>query len=98
MWLEAESGSLTSPMQVRSDGAASGGQYIEVASGNNSTGSVPSNGHATYSFSVPSTGTYKVWGRVIATSYGNDSFWVRMDSGIWARWNGIAKSARRTRP
>jgi hypothetical protein len=30
-----------------------------------------------------------VWGRVIAASVEDDSFWVRMDSGAWIKWNEI---------
>src|SRR5262245_17870173 len=63
IWVEAESGSITSPMQVLADAAASRGSYIAVASGNNSTSSPPTTGIATYNFGVTAAGTYKAWGR-----------------------------------
>ncbi len=44
IWVEAESGSITSPMQVLADAAASGGSYIAVAGGNNSNSSPPTTG------------------------------------------------------
>lgn len=87
---EAESGTETAPMQVGSDANASGGQYVAVAAGNSSEASPPSAGYATIPFSVPSAGTYTVWGRVIAPTVDSDSFWVRVDSGAWTKWNDIA--------
>jgi PKD repeat protein len=90
LFLEAESGVLTAPMQNLADAAASGGRYVTVAAGNNSKTAPPSNGHAALSFSVPTAGNYRVWGRVIAANDGDDSFWVRMDGGPWINWNEIA--------
>ena len=87
--LEAESAALTSPMQTGADGMASGGAYITVAAGNNSGASAPSSGHAVFTFDVPVSGTYKVWGRVIAPADTDDSFWVRMDGASWTNWNNI---------
>jgi polygalacturonase len=86
---EAESGTITAPMQVSSDSAASGGQYIAVAAGNNSNSAAPSNGSSVIPFSVTATGTYKLWGRVIAPTNKDDSFWVRVDGGTWVNWNDI---------
>jgi hypothetical protein len=87
---EAESGTVTAPMQVQSDTNASGGQYVTVASGNNSQSSAPSNGSTVIPFSVSAAGTYKIWGRAIAPTDSDDSFWVRIDGGTWINWNDIA--------
>ena len=88
LWLEAESGTITAPMQVRPADLASGSFYVEVAAGNNSQTAAPSSGWASFTFSAPA-GTYKVWGRVIAPVDTDDSFWVRMDGGSWTNWNNI---------
>jgi polygalacturonase len=90
---EAESGTVTAPMQVQSDSAAWGGRYVTVASGNNSSGSAPSNGSTVIPFSVPSAGTYRLWGRVIDPANTDDSFWVRVDGGAWINWNDIPLGA-----
>ena len=90
LWPEAESGTETSPMTVGSDSLASGGQYIAVAAGNNSTGSAPTSGHAAITFSVPTAGDYRIWGRIIAPTTSDDSFWVRVDGGTWYNWNEMA--------
>ena len=42
------------------------------------------------SFQVSEAGPYKVWGRVIAPSATDDSFWVTVDNDTtWALWNNI---------
>lgn len=89
LWPEAESGNPTAPLQNLADVNASGGRYIQVAAGNNSGTAPPATGRATYTFTVPTAGTYKVWGRVIAPSTGDDSFWVIMDGGTPLNWNNI---------
>ncbi len=90
---EAESGTVTAPMQTLSDPAASGGQYVTPAAGSNSTSSPPTTGFATVPFTVSAAGTYRVWGRVIAPTTSDDSFWVRVDSGSWVNWNNIPLGA-----
>jgi hypothetical protein len=87
---EAESGAVTAPMQVSSDSNASGGRYIAVASGTNSKAAPPPDGSSVIPFSLPAGGTYKLWGRVIAPTKEDDSFWVRLDGGPWVDWNDIA--------
>ncbi|UYZ64948.1 PKD domain-containing protein [Hymenobacter weizhouensis] len=89
VWLEAESGTISAPMQVLSDAAASGGQYITVAAGNTSGSTPPTSGIARYNLSLAQAGTYKLWGRVIAPSTADDSFWVRVDGGSWIKWNYV---------
>jgi hypothetical protein len=89
LYLEAENGTLTAPMQVSADSTASGGNYIQVAAESNSTAAVPSTGHATWGFSVAEPGRHKIWGRVIAPTTNDDSFWVRVDTGAWIKWNAI---------
>lgn len=99
IWIEAEAAdSITLPMQVFSAiPGASGGQYIEVEAGNNSTDG-PTNGIASYNITVGG-GTYKINCRVIAPSGSNDSFYVNIQgattqtvnhSSGWVRWNEIA--------
>ncbi|WP_431900317.1 glycosyl hydrolase family 28 protein [Nonomuraea sp. bgisy101] len=86
---EAESGTVTAPMQTLQDPAASGGSYVSVAPGNNSQTAAPPTGHATLTFAVPDPGTFTVWARVITPTTSDDSFWVRSDGGSWTSWNGI---------
>ncbi len=71
--IEGEAPTVTAPMTKVNSGACFGGQYIQTATANSGTGS--------WSFSVPSSGTYYVWGRVHAVDANHDSFFVKMDSG-----------------
>ena len=89
VWREAESGSLTAPLVVRSDTKASGGRTVRVRNGANSIGSVPSKGRLRLSLSLPRAGSYRIWGRVIAPTNGDNSFWLRIDGGAWRVWDGI---------
>jgi regulation of enolase protein 1 (concanavalin A-like superfamily) len=94
MYFEAESGAVTAPMQLAADATASAGGFIQVAPGNNSSASAPATGRAAYSFSVASAALFRLWGRVIAPTNADDSFWVRMDgSATWSKWNGIPLGA-----
>ncbi|MFF5207254.1 glycosyl hydrolase family 28 protein [Streptosporangium sp. NPDC000396] len=86
---EAESGTVTAPMQIQSDPAASAGSYVTVAAGNNSQSTAPATGHANVTFTVPSAGSFRVFARVVAPTTSDDSFWVRADGGAWTNWNGI---------
>jgi hypothetical protein len=93
VFVEAESGVLSPPMQSLADADASGGRYITVAAGNNSQASPPSSGQSSISFAVPRAGTYRLWGRVIAPTNKDDSFWVRVDNGSWINWNDIGPTS-----
>jgi hypothetical protein len=90
---EAETLSLSAPMTTGSDAGASGGGFIQVTAGNNSAAAAPATGHATFSFTLVDSGTFKVWGRVMTPVDTDDSFWVRMDSGAWINWNNISLGA-----
>lgn len=84
--LEAESGTISSPMAVQSDATASGGKYIMAPSGTNSSSSVPSSGYSTINFSAAG-GSYKMWFRTIMPTTSANSFYYRIDGGSWVSWN-----------
>ena len=90
-------GTITSPMLIKDDPAASGGSYITVRPGLAVPHHAPAStveGVARYTFSVADTGSYRIWARVSAANDGDDSFWVRMgDGGPWIRFNGFALGA-----
>lgn len=92
IWLEAEDGWLQTPMQVAHAPHAVGWQHLEALPTANSLDTPPSTGHASYTFDVARGGTYRLWGRVMASSGRSNSFWLRMNDGPWIRWNGIQQS------
>lgn len=60
--IETETGTLTAPMQIGKDPAASGGQYIIAPAGSGNT--ISPKIEATYSINVPTAGNYYVWLRI----------------------------------
>lgn len=94
IWLEAEDGEVEAPLRTTNAPDASGWKHIEAHPKKNSRTSPPDAGHATYTFTAPRDGTYRLWGRVIAKANDSDSFWVRMNDGPWIRWNGIQQGDR----
>ncbi|MCH8192584.1 MAG: hypothetical protein IIA65_01035 [Planctomycetes bacterium] len=99
-WFEAESGTITAPLQILTDDpAASAGQYVAVPNGTgNSSDQPPADGLASYALTIPEDGVYRLAFRVIAPSGGDDSFWVRIPGMVtntgnhasgWVRFNGI---------
>ncbi|MBN2531963.1 MAG: cellulase family glycosylhydrolase [Spirochaetales bacterium] len=97
IWIEAESGAVYSPQILKSDSFADNSPndcasqeiYFEVNNGSNSTGSAPQDGHMAYTFTISQSGEYRVWTRVKTPNTGDDSFWVKMDSGAWTKWDNI---------
>ena len=88
IWLEAEAGRLGAPMANDGDGSASAGMAIGVPNGTGSFSSPDSlAGYAEYRFEIQTSGNYVVWGRVLAPTGKDDSFFAAMDSGEFVRWN-----------
>ncbi|MFQ6096671.1 MAG: hypothetical protein ACE5O2_03025 [Armatimonadota bacterium] len=81
---EAESGHIVPPMEVGEDEEASGGKYVWMpgdpgARGGDQLGSV------TWRLIVPKAAGYYVWGRVVAPTPDDDSFFVTVgDSSLIA--------------
>lgn len=90
IWLEAESGNITSPMKKKEDYTASAGYYVVTDTGK-STSSAPEDGRTTYNFEVTEEGNYKIWGRVKAATGDDDSFWIKVDENEWISWNEIER-------
>jgi hypothetical protein len=82
---QAESAKLQSSMKVGSDVNALGGKYIAPTSGTSSTSPTA---EARRSFSVPSTGTYYLWARMMGPDAGSDTLYVGIDSS----WDRISPS------
>ncbi|MCI0528192.1 MAG: SBBP repeat-containing protein, partial [Nitrospira sp.] len=82
--IEAESGVLVSPMRRVANSQASGGFYIDTP--NTILGFNNNRGTATFTLSIPTTGTYVVWGRVMGLDSSSNSFYAQMDSGTRYTW------------
>lgn len=73
---EAESGQVQSGINLLSDATASSGWHVQMGSG----------GAMTFSFSVPKSGFYYLWGRAKAANYSSDSINVQFDQTATVQW------------
>jgi len=95
IWLEAECGTVGGRWDSINDTAASGGTYVTIRPGSNRLGSAPTNanGQITFNVDIANAGTFSLWGRVIAPTTSDDSFWVTVDGGTPLNWNGIGPTS-----
>lgn len=87
--VEAESGSLTSPMVIQSDGQASGTQFVAAPEGmgSNYDDAIKGGpGQVSLSINIPQTGTYALWARTIALDDTSDSFYVTRNGNLLKEW------------
>ena len=71
-YIEAESGDMSSPMQIGSDGNASGGKYVYT--------NVENSGSVSFVFDITEAGTYTLRAKVSAVDDGQNSFYVSVDN------------------
>ncbi|MFA9391118.1 MAG: T9SS type A sorting domain-containing protein [Prolixibacteraceae bacterium] len=95
IWLEAECADVGANWNIAEDKDASNGKSIGVKIGIQSTAAASADvaDHLVYNFQINEGGNYKVWARVLAPSYDDDSYWVKVDDGEWVNWNGLAENS-----
>jgi len=82
LYVEAETGTLTTPMQTATDPDASGNSYVYIPEGTGNSG----DGAVDIAINVPYNDSYVIWGCVTAPSKSDDSYYVFMDGDkdrIW---------------
>jgi VCBS repeat-containing protein len=85
---EAEQALLTYPMVRASDRKSSGGKYIWVANGKGDVyDPMGTGGQAVFTFNVPSSGNYVMWGRVANANINDNSFFISMDFAYPFAWH-----------
>ena len=77
-YLEVEAGTVVAPMEVGEDEGASGGKFVWAPGEPGERGG--SGGTVTWRLHVAREGTYRIWGRVMAPTPDDDSFYVRVFS------------------
>jgi hypothetical protein len=88
IWLEAEDGDVDAPMQIAADSKASEETYLWVRQGSGNRWTPASKaGKVQYTFNLSTSGTYRIWGRVLAPTKSDDSFFVSMDGGAYKVWD-----------
>lgn len=78
-YIEAENGTVNSPMRVVNDAGASGGAYIDTPAGTGNTTQPPV--EASYTVDITTGGTYYLWARVYGLSPSNDAVYIGFDGG-----------------
>ena len=82
LYLEAETATASSPFEVVADANASGGECLALPEGvGNGVG------EASISFEVPYTDTYYMWGRVIAPTASDDSYYISINGDYDRTWD-----------
>ena len=91
---EAECATVGADWEKLPDSRASNRNYVSVRPGLQSLNAPPagSDGHIVIPFSVDSTSTYAVFARLNNATADDDSYWVRMDNGDFAMFNGLTTS------
>lgn len=96
IYLEAENtSSIVTPMRVASSSTASNGSFIYIPAGSGTFTTRPGPGVASYTVNITEAGTYAIWGRVLAPTTGDDSFFIQVDSGIDNRWDLVRSTTWR---
>ncbi len=92
LYLEAESGELSSDPMVSdsgyaiiSDAAASGGKYILPPAGLVSD-LMHGSAQARYTFNLDEAGDYLIWGRIFTPDITSNRLWFQIDGGDFIRW------------
>jgi hypothetical protein len=82
--VEAEAGTLTSPMVSKNDfdtALAFNGNYIWTPAGTGTNTNGNPAGKATFNMTLNNAGSYTLWVRMHAATASNDSFWQSLDAG-----------------
>lgn len=88
-WVETECATeIGTNWEKTIDANASNGNAVKVKNGLSSLNNAPVNSSdwLRFDFEINQTGNYKVQARIKTPSGSSDSFWVKMDNGIWFRW------------
>ncbi len=72
-FLEAESGSVQSPMVIAASTNASSGRYVYSQSSES--------GAVTFNLNASLTGNYVIWCRILSVNSSSDSFYISLDGG-----------------
>ena len=92
LWMEAEglrTGTVGTAFKLVTDAAASGGQYLQTVS--NITNAAPADSAYMLAarFTAAERATYYVYGRVLCSTWDDDSYWVGMDGPMTGFANGL---------
>ncbi len=88
IWLEAECAIVGSNWSFVSDSSASNGEYVLPPAGFSSSGSDNADNIVRFDFNATAD-TYNIYALVKTPNTLDDSFYIRVNGGLWRRWNNI---------
>jgi lysophospholipase L1-like esterase len=94
LWIEPECGMVGDDWKLFIDNQASNFGYAMVKAGFNSTSEVPDDNTSTITipFTVNYDSTYYVYARVNGSGSNHDSYWLKMDDGIFIQYDNLSTS------
>ena len=93
VWVEPENGRIVEPMQKGIDASASNESFVWTPEEN---GNADGEGVAYLRFHVNHDGEYIIWGRVLAPTANDNSFFVKLDNGKELLWDVYGPDKNRT--
>lgn len=90
---EAEDGEALSPWQSFSDASVSGSAYLAVPTPRSKQDPPTAADELTYPLQVDTSGSYKIWARVLAADAGSDSFYWSVDGAGYQAYNMSSHSS-----
>lgn len=95
IYLEAECATYGSKWQLRTDANASNGTALKPSTQNYCYDNPSTNAAdlVTFNVNVTVAGSYRIFVRSNAPNGSSDSYWVRVNSGSWVKWNAVNSSA-----
>jgi hypothetical protein len=94
VWLEPECGTVGENWDIVKYGGASNNYYVMVKDGLNSTSAAPADSASAiyFPFTVNTDTTFYVFARVNCATGNDDSYWVKMDDGLFEKSDGLITS------
>ena len=91
-YLEAECGYVGSSWYTDTVSTASNNTFVQPREGQESIASAPADtsSYLTYILDIDTAASYKVFGRIIATTDSTDSYWIRANGGSWYKWDSLS--------
>jgi hypothetical protein len=91
IWLEAECAVVGSAWDVLTDTAASNNTYVmgRLGSQHLNAASQGDTAHVVFTFNVDSAANYNIRARVNCPTANDDSYWMKIDNGSFANFNGL---------
>ena len=87
LWYEAEQGEITGLMQIEKDKGSSESRYVVTQPTPRNSNDASAEATLTIQFEIPRRGEYIIWGRILAPSRKENSYYVSVDGKEKVIWD-----------